>query len=114
MAKKTYNWLVRLIDKITRIDCSNNSSFSFYGCEVTILSNTRDYVAVTIYDKNGQISFTFDFWTKRLCLESYTDYNQRYTIVNTFRKLYNEAVNISFSSRQHNTMLLRTMQSLKC
>lgn len=111
MVKKTHNWLVRLIDKITRTDCNNNNSFSFYGNEVMLSSNTRGYVAVTIYNQTGQISFDFDFWTKRLHLESFTDYKQCYTIVNTFWKLYNETVYVSFPARKHNMMLPLIIQS---
>ncbi len=31
MKTKNYNWLIRLIDRITKTDCPNNDCFNYYG-----------------------------------------------------------------------------------
>ena len=88
MEKKTSKWLSRLIDKITQADCPNNNYFKYYGRDVSMMSGTPDYTSVTINDSGSHICFNFDFWTKELCIESYADYDQRDTIINSFKKLY--------------------------
>ena len=89
MKTKNYNWLTRLIDKITKTDCPNNDSFNYYGRKVVLSSGTRDFVDVTIHDGHSQVCFSFDFWTKELCLESYETYTQRDVIIKAFRRIYN-------------------------
>lgn len=78
MATKKYNWLTRLIDKITKTDCPNNNSFIYYNHRVDLMSGTVDYVDVHISDMDysNQKSFTFDYWTKELCFTSYDNYDQ--------------------------------------
>lgn len=95
MAKKTYKWLARLIDKITKSDCPNNNFFLYYGREVNLQSGTRDYVSVTISEddrgwKVNQISFSFDFWTKELVFTGYNNYDERDAIINAFKEIYND------------------------
>ena len=96
MAKKTYKWLERLVDKITKKDCPNNNYFWYYGREVTLMSGTRDYVDVTIAEVYGggwhknEICFTFDFWTRCLCFNSYNSYEERDAIIKAFRKYYDD------------------------
>lgn len=90
MKAKNYNWLARLIDRITKTDCPNNNCFSYYGREVVLSSGTRDFVDVTIYDGHSQICFNFDFWTKELCLESYENYRQRDVIIEAFHRIYDD------------------------
>lgn len=85
MAKK-YNWLARLIDRITKSEQPNNDYFEYYNHRVTLQSGTRDYVSVWIEDMG--IEFSFDFWTKRLCFTSYNDYDERDAIIKTFRRFY--------------------------
>lgn len=102
MAKKTYKWLARLIDKITKSDCPNNNFFLYYGREVNLQSGTRDYVSVTISEDDGgwhrnEISFNFDFYYKELNLESYSCWNERDAIINAFRSIYGRIV-IGFDS----------------
>ena len=89
MAKK-YNWLVRLIDRITKSEQPNNDYFEYYNHRVTLQSGTRDYVSVTVSDMDyrDQISFSFDYWTKELCFEGYNDYDERDAIIKTFRCFY--------------------------
>ena len=94
MAKKTYKWLERMVDKITKADCPNNNYFRYYGREVTLQSGTRDYVDVHVAERDdggwlrNQICFTFDFWTKDLCFCSYNSYEERDAIIKAFRKIY--------------------------
>ena len=92
--KKSYKWLERLVDKITKNDCPNNNYFQYYGREVTLMSGTRDYVDVTVAERDeggwsvNQICFTFDFWTRDLCFSSYNSYEERDIIIKAFRKIY--------------------------
>ena len=88
MKTKNYYWLTRLIDRITKTDCPNNDCFNYYGRKVILSSGTRDYVDVTIHDGRSQVCFSFDFWTKELCLESYETYTQRDVIIKAFHRIY--------------------------
>ena len=89
MKQKSYRWLGRLIDKITQNDCPNNTSFEYYGHDVTLQSGTRDYVDVNITTQGRhQISFTFDFWLKDLCFETYNEYEERDAIIKAFKSIY--------------------------
>lgn len=93
MKKKSYKWLARLIDKITKTDCPNNNYFWYYGREINLQSGTRDYVSVTIAEddrgwRKNQIEFNFDFWTKELDFEDYNDYDERDAIIKAFKSIY--------------------------
>lgn len=98
MAKKSYKWLSRLIDKITKSDCPNNNYFRYYGRIVTLQSGTRDYVGVNIseLDSRGfhvnQIDFNFDFWTKEIVFEGYNNYDERDAIISAFQNIYNDSL----------------------
>lgn len=75
MRKPTYNFIHRLIGRITSSGQSNNDSFTYFGHFVELQSGTTDYVAVTIYNSNDRYkgemtSFCFDYWTKELFFES--------------------------------------------
>lgn len=48
MEKNNYNWLTRLINKITRKEESNNQSFVYYGHLVHVQSGTVDFMDVTV------------------------------------------------------------------
>ena len=50
MANKTYKWLKRLIDRITKSEQANNDYFEYYGHRITLQSGTRDYVSVNVAD----------------------------------------------------------------
>jgi len=92
MATKKYNWLTRLIDKITKKDCPNNNSFIYYNHRVELMSGTVDYVDVHIsdIDYRNQKGFTFDYWTKELCFTSYDNYDERDAIIKAFKRIYND------------------------
>lgn len=75
MRKPTYNFIHRLIGRITLTSQSNNDSFTYFGHFVELQSGTSGYVAVTIYKTNDRYkgemtSFSFDYWTKELYFES--------------------------------------------
>ena len=92
MKTKKYNWLARLIDRITKSEQPNNDYFEYYNHRVTLQSGTRDYVSVTVSDMDyhNQISFSFDYWTKKLCFEGYNDYDERDAIIKAFKRIYND------------------------
>lgn len=56
--KKRYNFISRLINKITLNSQSNNDSFSYYGHWVELQSGTVDYMSVTIYNTSDRYSGT--------------------------------------------------------
>lgn len=90
MKTKKYNWLARLINRITKSEQSNNDYFNYYGHRITLQSGTRDYVDVHISDMDykNQVNFTFDFWTYDLVFFQYNEYEERDAIVRAFKKYY--------------------------
>lgn len=85
--KKRYNFISRLINKITLNSQSNNDSFSYYGHWVELQSGTVDYMSVTIYNTSDRYSgtlveFQFDFWTMELCF--YKPQNKMFHFCKTF------------------------------
>ena len=49
MNRKRYNYIRRLVEKITTSP-SNNMEFCYYGHLVSLQSGTTDYVDVTVYN----------------------------------------------------------------
>ena len=94
MKKQSYNWLNRLIERITRSDSSNNDYFMYYGYTVTLQSGMSDYVDVMVQDARGNyiFDFSFDFWTEKLCFDTYGEYDQRDIIINAFKRYYRVSV----------------------
>ena len=100
MASKKYGFILKLIDKITRKDCPNNSTFTYYRHLVELLSGTVDYVDATVYkteDRYGGtlVSFSFDFWTKELAIESTVDKEIEQCVIDAFKSLY-RGVNVVY------------------
>lgn len=93
--KKSYKWIEKLIDKITKDDFPNNVSFTYYGHDITCSSGTNGYVNVYC----GKLfDFSFDYWTKRLHIEMYSDEYVANTIVRTFHRIYGKTnMNTTFS-----------------
>lgn len=77
--------LARLIERITKDTQPLNDYFSYYGHKVTLQSGSRDFVQVYI-DKD--ISFSFDFWTKKLHIAYTANPNQAKVIKKTFDIIY--------------------------
>ena len=76
MKKPRYNYIHRLIDRITKSGQSNNDSFTYYGHLVALQSGTRGYVSVTLYKAGnrygGELAdFSFDYWTLELHFVKY-------------------------------------------
>lgn len=100
MKKKSYKWLFRLIDKITNKDCPNNNHFIYYGHNVDLTSGTRDYVSCYVSKSDLSrrsvpiIDFSFDFWTKELVFDFYTDYEIRNAVFHAFKSLYDGDVSV--------------------
>lgn len=82
MAK--YNWVKRLVNKITKKDCPNNNYFWYYNHEINLQSGTNDYVDCYVDKKHN---FTFDFWTREL--EVMTDCEEfNKAVISAFKELY--------------------------
>lgn len=91
--KKRYNFISRLINKITLNSQSNNDSFSYYGHWVELQSGTVDYMSVTIYNTSDRYSgtlveFQFDFWTMELCFDAVSCDEVYDTVVKAFKGVY--------------------------
>lgn len=91
--KKKYNFISRLINKITLNSQSNNDSFSYYGHWVELQSGTVDYMSVTIYNTSDRYSgtlveFQFDFWTMELCFDAVSCDEVYDTVVKAFKGVY--------------------------
>lgn len=92
MKRKRYNYINRLVDKITTSP-SNNMEFCYYGHLVCLQSGTTDYVDVTVYNSTDRYSgetadFSFDYWTKELDI-GHTESDRLFdTIVQAFRRIY--------------------------
>ena len=88
--KKKYNWIKKLIGRITSADAPLNNFFTYYGYEVNQTSGTADYTSVYITGKHGCIvDFSFDFWTYELNFVSYADDDVRMAVVEAFLEYYN-------------------------
>lgn len=86
-------YITRLIGRITASSQSNNDSFDFYGHHIDLQSGTTDYVSATIYRTNdpysGEIAdFSFDYWTKELCIEYAESEEISKAIATAFRNIY--------------------------
>lgn len=93
MASKKYGFILKLIHKITRKDCPNNNTFTYDRHLVELLSGTVDYVDATVYKTEDRysdtlISFSFDFWTKELVINSADDSEIEQCIIDAFKSLY--------------------------
>lgn len=65
--KKKYNFISRLINKITLNSQSNNDSFSYYG---------------------HWVELQFDFWTMELCFDAVSCDEVYDTVVKAFKGVY--------------------------
>jgi len=110
-------YINRLIGRITASSQSNNDSFDFYGHHIDLQSGTTDYVSATIYrtadpysgetvalaspkslllghlqvslNRSRSIAiFSFDFWTKELCIEYAESEEISKAIATAFRDIY--------------------------
>lgn len=94
--KKTrrFQWLNRLVDKITKSDAPLNNNFEYYGFQVCQTSGTIDYSVVTIFENymdpghRELVDFSFDFRTWRLHFEHYCDLEIRQAVIDAFLRHY--------------------------
>ena len=105
MEKNKYNWLTRLINKITRKEESNNQSFVYYGHLVHVQSGTVDFMDVTVCNTadGGDVlaSFSFDFWTKELEINQCKHDEIRDVIEDAFCKIYRGVKSNHISMTNH-------------
>lgn len=93
MATKQYNFIDRLIGKITLKSQSNNDMFCYYRHLIVLQSGTKDYVSVTIHHTTDPyssvlVNFSFDYWTYRLHF-IHTGYKiPTDRVLNAFRSIY--------------------------
>lgn len=93
MKKPRYNYIKRLIDRITKSGQSNNDSFTYYGHLVELQSGTNGYVSVTLYKTesryDGELAdFSFDYWTLQLHFVSTVGKSMTENIINAFIHFY--------------------------
>ncbi len=107
MAKKQYQYLVRLIEKITHKDFPSNTSFLYYGHYINVLSGCH-FIYVSIHEKSDIFvreiaSFNFDFDLKELVLESYLSNNMKEAIIQGFKRHYRR-LNVIDNCEEENDM----------
>lgn len=92
--RKSYNFIDKLVNKITRTNCPNNTQIMYYGNKVHLESGTKDSMSVYIIDREGYsiLYFSFDYLTMELNIEDYTDIRLRDKLANAFRKIYREDI----------------------
>ncbi len=93
MRQPTYNYINKLIGRITKFGQSNNDSFTYYRHLVELQSGTNDYVSVTLYKTenryDGELAdFSFDYWTLELHFVSTAGKDLTESIINAFRHFY--------------------------
>ena len=91
MAKrKSYNYISKLVYKITSTDCPNNVSFGYYGNKVYITSGQQDYMSVSINDRKGNniLYFSFDYLTMKLIIKDYENIKLRDKLLDAFKEIY--------------------------
>lgn len=93
MKKPRYNYIQKLIDRITKSGQSNNDSFTYYGHLVELQSGTNGYVSVTLYktdDRYGGelVDFSFDYWTLELHFVGTVGKTLTKKIISAFRHFY--------------------------
>lgn len=90
MEKHKYNWVNKLVNKITHKDFNVNVSFNYYHNIITIQSCTPDFMDVHI---NNIHNFSFDFWTKELIIisgcEPFKD-----ILIDSFKEIYGNNMNV--------------------
>ena len=107
MKKPRYNYIRKLIDRITKSGQSNNDSFTYYGHLVELQSGTRDYVSVTLYKTDdrygGELAdFSFDYWTLQLHFVSTVGKSMTEKIINAFRHLYApRKISVSYDENEY-------------
>ena len=93
MRQPRYNYIQKLIDRITKSGQSNNDSFTYYGHLVELQSGTRDYVSMTLYKTDdrygGELAdFSFDYWTLELHFVGTVGKVLTEKIISAFRHFY--------------------------
>lgn len=93
MKKPRYNYIPKLIDRITKSGQSDNDSFTYYRHLVELQSGTSDYVSVTLYKTDsrydGELAdFSFDYWTLELHFVCTVGKAMTESIINAFRHFY--------------------------
>lgn len=93
MRQPRYNYIQKLIDRITKSGQSNNDCFTYYGHLVELQSGTRDNVSVTLYKTDDRYSgeladFSFDYWTLELHFVGTVGKTLTEKIISAFRHFY--------------------------
>lgn len=93
MRQPRYNYIQKLIDRITKSGQSNNDCFIYYGHLVELQSGTNGYVSVTLYKTDdrygGELAdFSFDYWTLKLHFVGTVGKVLTEKIISAFRHFY--------------------------
>lgn len=107
MRKPGYNYIQKLIDRITKTGQSDNDSFTYYRHLVELQSGTSDYVSVTLYKTESRYEgvladFSFDYWTHELHFVSTVGKVLTESIINAFRHIYtSRKIRISYDEYEY-------------
>lgn len=107
MRQPKYNYLQKLIGRITKSGQSNNDSFTYYRHLVELQSGTNGYVSVTLYKTesryDGELAdFSFDYWTLELHFVSTVGKTMTENIISAFRHFYMlRKISVSYDKNEY-------------
>lgn len=107
MKKPRYNYIQKLIDRITKSGQSNNDCFTYYGHLVELQSGTSGYVSVTLYKTDdrygGELAdFSFDYWTLELHFVGTIGKVLTEKIISAFRHFYApRKIHVSYDKNEY-------------
>lgn len=101
MSRRTYKYIRRLVERITRSSQSLNDSFDYYKRQVTLQSGTRDFMAVTVTETDdrlfgSQLCFDYDFDLRILNIEATQCRKMTNRLVEAFKDIYS-GVKVSYA-----------------
>ena len=93
MRPRTYKYIRRLVERITRSSQSLNDSFDYYKRQVTLQSGMRDLMVVIVTETDdrlfgSQLCFDLDFDLSELNIEATQCRKMTNRLIEAFRELY--------------------------
>lgn len=111
MKPRTYNYIERLVNRITRKSQSLNDSFTYYRRKVTLQSCMRNFcvVIITEVDDRGfgnTLEFDVDFDTKKVHFQSTQCRRMTLKVVDALAAIY-EDIRISYDPQYKDELFIQ-------